>query len=297
MKVDVCICTFRRPFVVETLHSVEQADCPDGAEIRLIVIDNDDTPSAETRVREAAADMTRPVTYQHVPGANISIARNAALDAASGDWIAFLDDDEIVDRDWLVALVARQQETQADAVFGHSRANYDADTPDWIVKGDFHSQFAAPRGDVVETGHTCNALLRWGDAPWRNERFELERGRSGGEDTEFFFRLRRMGAQYAIADDAIVREDVPPARLSLGWLLRRRFRIGQSYAASVETIGSRIKLFVLAAVKAVYCYLRALLALWAADRRAFWLMRGTMHTGVCAGCLNMRQRSLYGGAS
>ena len=233
----------------------------------------------------------------HAPGANISIARNAGLDAADGDWVCFLDDDEVVDKDWLTALVARQKETDADAVFGHSRAMYDENAPQWIVDGDFHSQFAAPRGGVVETGHTCNALLRWGDAPWRAERFELERGRSGGEDTEFFFRLRGMGATYAIADDSIVREGVPPSRLTLNWLLRRRFRIGQSYAASAEGIAARIKLFGLAAFKAAYCFLRAGLAFPKEERRAFWLMRGTMHSGVCAGCLKLPQRALYGAQS
>ncbi|GAA6210042.1 glycosyltransferase family 2 protein [Cognatishimia sp. WU-CL00825] len=294
MKIDICICTFRRPFVVETLKSIEAADVPQGAELRIIVIDNDDTATAQERVESTAATMTRPVTYRHAPGANISIARNAGLDAADGDWIAFLDDDEVVEPTWLVALVDRQQETNADAVFGHSRANYGPDAPDWMIKGDFHSQFAAPRGDVVETGHTCNALLRWGDAPWRDERFALERGRSGGEDTEFFFRLRQMGASYAIADASIVSEDVPPARLSLGWLLRRRFRIGQSYAASAHGLPARAKLLVLASLKSAYSFLRAGLAFGAQDRRAFWLMRGTMHAGVCAGCLNVRQRALYG---
>lgn len=294
MRIDVCICTFRRPFVTETMRSVEAARRPEGVSLRAIVIDNDDTPSAEARVTGAAAGMTLPVRYIHAPGANISIARNAGLEAADAGWIAFLDDDELVDADWLEALVARQRDTGADAVFGHSRAHYGPEAPDWIVRGDFHSQYAAPRGGVVETGHTCNALLRWGDAPWRGERFELERGRSGGEDTEFFFRLRRMGARYAIADDAIVREDVPESRLSLRWLLRRRYRIGQSYAASAIGIGARAVLFGSAAVKAGYCYLRAALALFRADRRAFWLMRGTMHAGVCAGCLKLPQGALYG---
>ncbi|MGH1421206.1 MAG: glycosyltransferase [Hyphomonas sp.] len=294
MKIDICICTFRRPFVVETLKSIEAAELPLGAELHIIVIDNDDTPTAQERVESTAATMTRPVTYTHAPGANISIARNAGLDRADGDWIAFLDDDEVVEPTWLTALVARQGETGADAVFGHSRANYGPDAPSWIVKGDFHSQFAAPRGGVVETGHTCNALLRWGDAPWKDQRFALERGRSGGEDTEFFFRLRQMGATYAIADASIVSEDVPPARLSLNWLLRRRFRIGQSYAVSAPSRTARLKLLLLAFMKSTYSFSRAGLIFRNKGRRAFWLMRGTMHAGVCAGCLNIRQRTLYG---
>ena len=294
MKIDLCICTFRRAHISETLRSVAKAQIPTDAALRVIVVDNDDTPSAQNRVADVAQETGLTVDYRHVPGSNISIARNAGLDAATGDWIAFLDDDEVVEPDWLIALVDRAQSTGADAVFGHSRAVYGPEAPAWMVDGDFHSQFAAPRGDLVETGHTCNALLRWDGAPWQQERFALERGRSGGEDTEYFFRLRKLGARYAIADRAIVREDVPSARQSLGWLLKRRFRIGQSYSAVAIGGGARARLFSTAMIKSAYCYLRALGAWPWMARRAFWLMRGTMHAGVCAGCIQLRQSDLYG---
>lgn len=297
MLIDVCLCTFRRSFVTETLRSVEAALCPQGAEIRVIVIDNDNTPSARGMVLAQAAVMARPVRYLHVPGANISIARNAGLVAATADWIAFIDDDEVAEPGWLLALVARQQETGADAVFGPSRAIYGPEAPGWMVSGDFHSQVAVARGGQVETGHTCNALLRWRDAVWRDQRFAVERGRTGGEDTEFFFRLHRMGARYALAEDAVVRETVPPARQHLSWLLHRRFRIGQSHAASAVSPPARLRLFGLAAVKSAYCLLRAGLALANAERQAFWLLRATLHGGVCAGCLHLPEAALYGGPS
>lgn len=293
MRIDICICTFRRPHIAETLRSVEAADRPEGTDLRVIVVDNDDTPSGERFVRETSAAMTLPVEYVHAPGANISIARNAGLDAATGDWVAFLDDDEVVEAGWLAALVDRQRGTGADAVFGHAIAVYGPDAPGWMVAGDFHSQRAAPRGGVVETGHTCNALLRWKGAPWRGERFDLGRGRSGGEDTEFFFRLRGMGAVYAIADDSLVREDVAPGRATLDWLLARRFRIGQSYAARATGLAGRVSLFGSAAAKSAWCHLRAL-PLRDPGARAFWLLRGRMHAGVCAGCLGLAQRALYG---
>ncbi|MEL7012490.1 MAG: glycosyltransferase family 2 protein [Pseudomonadota bacterium] len=294
MNIDLCICTFRRAHIAETLRSVARAEIPDGAALTVIVIDNDDTPTAQARVVRVARETGLSIVYRHVAGANISIARNGGLEAATGDWIAFLDDDEIVEPDWLTALIACAKSTGADAVFGPARAIYGPEAPQWMIDGDFHSQTVAPRGDVVETGHTCNALLRWGDAPWRHERFALDRGRSGGEDTEFFFRLRTLGARYAIADGAVVHEDVPAARQDLNWLLKRRFRIGQSYSVVEGSSGARVRLFALAAIKSAYCHLCAV-AVWPwMARRAFWLLRGRMHAGVCAGCLRLTQRDLYG---
>lgn len=294
MNIDLCICTFRRAHIADTLQSVARAEIPDGAALTVIVIDNDDTPSAQVRVARVAQETGLSIAYRHVPGANISIARNGGLEAATGDWIAFLDDDETVEPDWLAALIACARSTGADAVFGPARAIYGPDAPQWMIDGDFHSQTVAPCGDVVTTGHTCNALLRWGDAPWRHERFALKRGRSGGEDTEFFFRLKTFGARYAIAHDAIVHEDVPAARQDLNWLLKRRFRIGQSYSVVANDSGARVRLFTLAAIKSAYCHLLVVAAWPWMTRRAFWLLRGRMHAGVCAGCLRLTQRDLYG---
>lgn len=296
MRIELCICTFRRPHIVETLKSVDAGGVPAGVTLAITVIDNDDVPSAEVRVAEAAAQMSTPVRYIHAPGANISIARNAGLDAARAEWLAFLDDDEISQPGWLAALVARQGATGADAVFGPSRALYGDGAPDWMVRGDFHSQVVEPRDGEVQTGHTCNALLRWAGTDWEQERFDLERGRSGGEDTEFFFRLHRRGARFAVAPDATVTEEVPPSRATLRWLRQRRYRMGQSYSASATGAAARARLFVTAAGKAGYCHLVAVAALLDRERRAFWLLRGALHLGVCAGCLRLPERTLYGHA-
>ena len=294
MKIDITLCTFRRPEVVETLRSIDGIDLPEGATARVVVIDNDHQPSAQEAVEAQAASMRLPVTYLHAPAANIALARNAGLEAADADWVAFLDDDETVPRHWLTALTARQVETGADAVFGPSVALYDPDAPEWITAQDYHSNRPAPRNGVVETGYTCNAFLRWGEAPWTAERFDLARGKSGGEDTEFFFRLHRMGARFAIAEDAAVTETVPETRLTYEWLERRRFRMGQSYASSAPSPAARARLFAAASAKAAYCRARAIAAGRDEELRNFWRLRGSLHRGVCSGCLSRPSEDLYG---
>ncbi|WP_353475668.1 glycosyltransferase family A protein (plasmid) [Salipiger sp. H15] len=294
MKIDINLCTFRRPEVVETLRSIDRLQIPEGVQLRVIVIDNDHAPSARARVEAMADGMKLPVTYTHAPAGNIALARNAGLDLSEADWVAFLDDDETVGPDWLAAMIERQRETGADAVFGHSRAAYDETAPAWIVARDYHSNIVEARGGVVETGYTCNSLLRWGDAPWTDQRFDLSRGRSGGEDTEFFFRLRAMGASYAIADKATAHERVSPNRLTFQWLRQRKFRMGQSYSVSARGPAASARLFCTAAAKAAFCHGRALLSLPSAEARNYWLLRGALHLGVCTGVLSMPSRDLYG---
>jgi succinoglycan biosynthesis protein ExoM len=295
MRVDVNLCTFRRPEGMQaTLAALDAQNLPEGVAMRVLLIDNDTRPTAQEAARAAAARMRVPLVYIHAPAANIALARNAGLAASEADWVAFLDDDETVSPDWLARLLARQRETGADAVFGPSKAMYEADAPAWIVARDYHSNIPEVRGGVVETGYSCNALLRWQGAPWTDERFDLARGTSGGEDTEFFFRLHRMGAVFDIAWDAVARESVPPERLTYVWLARRRYRMGQSYASSAVTWTARARLLVSAAAKAGFCYAMAALNASSRDTRNFWRLRAALHRGVCAGCLDFAQPELYG---
>ena len=53
-RLTVCVCTFRRPSVADTLRSIRAQALPAGIALRIVVADNDDTPSARDTV--AAAD-------------------------------------------------------------------------------------------------------------------------------------------------------------------------------------------------------------------------------------------------
>lgn len=290
--VDVLMCTFRRPEVVETLRSLDQQTLLDGVSLRIIVADNDETPSAEARVTEAARAMQTPVHYVHAPARNISIARNACLDAATGDWVAFIDDDETAPENWVANLLGAVD--RHDGAFGPAIALYDETAPAWMPALNVHSNIPERRGTTVETGHTCNALLRWAGTPWQAERFDLSRGKTGGEDTEFFFRIRNHGATFTLAEQAVVTEQVTPARLQLGWLLQRKYRQGQSYAVAGATALARLKLAVLAVLKVVTCAGAGVATAWSEEKRMFWLLRGAMHVGVISGCLSLKQPEIYG---
>jgi succinoglycan biosynthesis protein ExoM len=284
--VDVCICTFRRDSVTEAIASVNAQQLPSGLTLRIVVADNDDTPSAVGRVMQARAEV--PLTYVHAPARNISIARNACLEAATGDYVAFLDDDETAPPDWIARLWACLARTGADVVFGPARAVYPVGTPDWITGNDFLSNHPQRRNGTVETGHTCNVLMR---KPHLQFREDL--GRAGGEDTDFFFRLGREGFRLVICDEAEVHEAVHPRRLRLGWLVERRFAEGRHYGASA--LRGRAGLFASSSAKAGYSALRAVPHLGNRTRLAFWGLRAVFHAGVCYGAVaGASGRQAYG---
>lgn len=294
-EVAITLCTFRRSEVADTLRSLFAQRLPEGVRLRIVVADNDDGPSGKEAVEAAAAGAPWPVTYVHAPARNISIARNAGLEAAGeADWIAFLDDDETADRDWLARLMDCAARTGADGVFGPAIAEYGPEAPDWIRTRDYHSNHPATNAGEVITGHTCNALLRWRGTVWRGERFDPGRGRSGGEDTAYFLALHRQGARFAICQEAVVREAVAPQRLSFGWIARRKYRSGQSFSASAAGLPARLRLATLACGKAALCAAMAVVTSPSKARRNYWVLRGTLHVGVVAGCLNVEQAAHYG---
>lgn len=288
--VDVCVCTFRRPSLAATLASLKAQTLP-ADRFRIIVADNDHETSARALVEEAL-EGRGGFLYLHAPARNISVARNACLEAATAGYVAWIDDDEVADRDWLDRLIAVLEAHDCDAVFGPVQAVYPGDAAAWAAAADLHSTrpVQTPRG--VDTGYTSNALMK--RAAVGERRFDPELGRSGGEDTDFFTGLYASGARFAAAPDAIVREAVGPERLGLSWLLKRAFRSGQTHARRYLKPGAKRAVQAgIALAKSGACVGLAALNVGSASEGRRALVRGALHLGAFARLAGVREGRLY----
>lgn len=297
LHVDVGICTFRRKELEATLLSLFMQVVPSGVFVRLIVADNDAEPTAAQLVDSLRPRSPFPISYIHCPKSNISIARNACLSASNGDYLAFIDDDEIAPQQWLDALLATALATNADAVLGPVHAVYGEGAPGWMKEGDFHSTRPVWVGAEIRTGYTCNVLLDMRSPHVRGRRFDLSLGQSGGEDTHFFTQVTDAGGRIAFSQKAELREPVPAKRESFGWLLKRRFRSGQTHGrilAEKHRGAQRIKQFGLAASKAVFCAAAALALCFSPVRRRGYQLRAALHAGAMSGLLGVREIRQYG---
>jgi len=292
-QVDVLICTFRRESVVDTLRSIAGQTLAREA-FGVIVCDNDETPSARARVEGAARDLDLAVTYVHAPAQNISIARNACLATSSAPMMAFIDDDAAADPGWLQAYLDEMAASGADVLFGPVRAIYPPDAPAWAVKADLHATRPEVQADgTLKAGSTCNAMIR--RSAVGEARFDLALGKSGGEDTFFFDRLRQKGAVLRYCAGATMTEIAPLPRLKMAWLLKRSFRSGQTHGRLLIDHGhARAPQIALAALKAVASLGQAAVnaASPAGWRRA--VVRGALHVGVVARLWGVKEPTLYG---
>lgn len=281
--IEVCVCTFRRDSLAATLASLAGQDLPKGVALRVIVADNDQTDERRQGIEAAAQDLGLALRYVHAPARNISIARNACLNAASADWIAFIDDDEVARPDWIAQLIAACD--GHEVVFGVSQASYpDPAIPGWIVAGDFHSNRLSGN-DPAWNGYTANVLIDRRFSAAHGLRFADELGQTGGEDTLFFYQARGLGARFGYAPLAIVDEVTPLARASLRWLALRRFRAGQIHHMLLRREGNAGRGALAALAKAGACLAAAVIALPRPARAADNVLRGALHVGVIAAAL------------
>ena len=229
--VSLCIATYRR---AERLASVledliRQTRLPD----EVIVVDNDAAASARTVVEQRIANGAPfPIRYAVQPEKNISLTRNKTVELASGDWLAFIDDDERAPREWLERLLDAAARYAADGVLGPVEPVVPVTAPAWIRRGHFYDFPRMQSGAIIPPNRLRfgNVLvkgrwLRGAAAP-----FDAALGLTGGEDGDLLSRLVQGGARIVWCDEASVREPVESARLSLQWLLRRALSGGQDFA-------------------------------------------------------------------
>ncbi len=252
MRISVCICTCNRSELLQRLlDSLRRIDLGnlDPGSVDLIVVDNAPTGQARAVCHGASKFLPVELHFAEEYERGISFARNRAVRTAlsrGADLIAFVDDDDVPEPDWLIRLVDKAKQTDADIVFGTWRQG--ANLPSWansgmLFKNSRHDQegdFGLPKGVA-----TCNVLIKrtvvealGADGPV----FSPDFAHTGGGDKDFFIRARKKSAVFASAHDSIVNRDYEDFRLSLRGLVKRGFKNGCSQMNLTRRHGTRAKL-------------------------------------------------------
>lgn len=229
MLISICMCTYQRDHVVDTLKSIAALRLPEHVAIEVIVVDNDEQAYAEKLVKDQASIMDMPVVYRQETAKNIALARNCSIDNTNGEWVAFIDDDEVADPDWLAQLLSTAQTYQADAVFGRVKSTYPSHTPQWIIQSGVFDRPPVSNGQEVTSGATNSTLVSQAAIKKYQLKFDFNYGLTGGEDADFFYRLYQHGGKLVCSNEAYVSEEVASNRLNINYLLKRALRIGETY--------------------------------------------------------------------
>lgn len=232
MNVVLCICTYRRP---KGLAKLLDALCQLQHEVNLSVVvsDNDEKKEGVAVVEGLSPDYPLPVHVISELNAGISAARNSATLKAltlNPDLLAFLDDDEWPEPQWLTELMRVQMEKNVDVVGGPTRPVFPKGTAEQLLDNEYYgADMNLPDGSLCQLQAGGNFLIKASLLQkYGPTFFHPSFAHSGGEDLAFFTMLAQDGCSMAWAANAVVHEPVPAARLEDGWLKRRIVNIHNS---------------------------------------------------------------------
>ncbi len=246
-RIAICIITRKRPKgLARTLASLDELVVPDGCLVEVVVVDNDDPDAASEHPLPPVGGS--PVHRVAEPKPGIPFARNRAIEEARkrADYLAFIDDDETVETDWLVKLMEARDASGADIVTGPALPRLPESSPAWAERSGIYGCHRYVTGEERPWAFTHNVLAstRLFDDP--DFRFDEAMQYTGASDTQLFRKLREAGHQIIWADDAIAWEWYPESRVNYRWAFARSYRIGVTDAHMElrrnRRVGTKIRL-------------------------------------------------------
>jgi glycosyltransferase involved in cell wall biosynthesis len=228
--ITVAICTWNRARLLDrTLTGFRKLHVPPGIEWELLVVNNNCTDETDGVIDRHAGALPLRRLLELEPGH--SMARNRAIAEASGDLIAWTDDDVIVDGGWLAAYAKAATDWPDAAYFGGPiDPHFEVEPPAWIAHN-FEQLANAYAVLHLEGGtrplgpreHVFGANMAFRASAMPRLAFDSRLGyrgsdKTGGDETDLHSRLRAAGRYGVWVDSARVEHLIPADRLTLHYL-------------------------------------------------------------------------------
>jgi glycosyltransferase involved in cell wall biosynthesis len=245
VKLTIAIPTHNRAALVrDTLASVSALAIPPGVEAHCLVVDNASTDDTAAVVDDFARGAALPMRRVLEPRPGSSFARNRAVEEAASDYIFFIDDDAVAERDWATELLDDMRQRDLDAACGMVLPRWSSPPPKWLgpslwVKLAVHDRRAIESAPVVSAerldnyfsanvGFKRSAFEQFGK--FREDLGVVGGNPISGEDTELFARILARGGTMGFAPRAIVNHMIPSERMTRAYLRRKSFAFGMGTA-------------------------------------------------------------------
>lgn len=244
MRFTVAICTWNRAELLDpTLERLTQLDVPADLDWELVVVDNNCTDHTSRVLSEYESRLPLVRTFEPKPG--LSNARNRAVAVASGEFIAWTDDDVLVDPGWLTSYRGAIEAHPGAAFFGGPVEPWFEGTPPAWLRDNFGAvanayavrelsqepfRFTAARGRLP---FGANYVVRrdvQASHPYDPDLGRRPGSMVGDEETTVLKALIDEGAEGWWVPGARVRHFIPTGRQSVGYL--RGYYEGQGEVAA-----------------------------------------------------------------
>lgn len=230
--VVIACCTYKRPRQLERLIiSLTEMSPPPDITIKILIIDNDKNKSAEV-VFEKFKNKA-DIHYIVEENKGLSNVRNRALRTAielNASHIAFIDDDETADKNWITAHVDFYNRFENIYISnGPVYPKFKENTPNYIIKNKIFAPYSCEQlGKIKRICPSNNVFLALNIVKDNEIYFSQGFNSSGGEDTDFFTRMSSAGFCIGWNYNAVVFEVQDENRTNIKWILERAYNVGRT---------------------------------------------------------------------
>jgi glycosyltransferase involved in cell wall biosynthesis len=240
MSVVICCHNSARVIPPTLAHLAHQIVSP-ATHWEIIIVDNGSTDGTADIAKTWAASAPVPVRVLSEPRLGLAYARAHGVEAARGEIITFVDDDNWLCRDWVqTSLDVMSAHPEIGALGGFVSPEFETMRPLWFSPVAYLYAVGPPdhlSGDVTGDCMLCSAGLsvrRSALADIKRKGFRpIAVGRTGhgvgaGEDSEMTYSLRLAGWRLWVEPRLRIRHFLPVRRLN--WDYARRLAYGSAFA-------------------------------------------------------------------
>jgi glycosyltransferase involved in cell wall biosynthesis len=231
--ITVVVPTYNRADMLrEALQSLVRQKTEGIFSFEIIVVNNASTDHTEVILKGFQEKYPNLLRYVYEARKGVANAMNRGVKEARGEWLAFFDDDELTDEDWLRQLYEVAMRTGAPVVGG--RVIPDLPGDELLELGGFCRKVLR-ENDFYATEHvyegkklpgTCNVLAARRVFDYIGL-FDVDSiGLFGGADPDLFMRARAAGMALVYTPNAVVRHRIPHSRLAACHLKYDSLQIG-----------------------------------------------------------------------
>ncbi len=234
---EIVICTYNNaPLLDRSLDAISRQRVPPDVEWGVLVVDNNCTDGTVAVVQKHVASRKLRLRMVSEPKQGLTPARLCGVRNTSSDWIAFVDDDCLLEEDWLEQAVAfARTHPDCGAFGGEVTLVWEREPPDYTLRYtySFASQEHGPEpkrvGCLVGAGLVARrAALEecgWVDNQFLEDRIG-EKLISGG-DVEMALRLAAIHPLW-YTPSCRLRHVIPESRISAKYLKEVNYGLGTS---------------------------------------------------------------------
>jgi glycosyltransferase involved in cell wall biosynthesis len=237
MNVSVVVCTYTMDRYDVFTEAVKSALAQTYNPIEVVIV-IDGNPEVYEHAVDDFGDRENVVIYNNDENRGISFSRTKGAELASGEIVAFIDDDGVAEENWITKHVETYEATDAIAVAGYVAPNWKTEEPDffpeefyWLV-GCTEVGFAAD-GEEIRNGYGSNVSYKR-DVFLDVGGYDVNTGRKGdrhiqAHEAPVGIRIcEKYGKGVVYVEDAVVHHTLFDYRGEFRWLVFRSFWQGFS---------------------------------------------------------------------